>query len=303
MAAKYGVNLLMTQSTSKKRIVITGGSGMVGSRVVELLDKKFEFFDASLEHGVDLLNQKQFTTFLETHKSDVVFHLAAFTNVAEAEKQVGDTNGVCFRLNVGLTEQLASYCNENDIHLVYVSTDYVFDGKEDRLLTEEDAPNPINWYGMTKFLGEEAVKSSGCKYTIMRISYPYGATKGTKEDYIQKIVRGISEKTLFPMFTDQKVTLTKIDDIARAFELVVNNPEVVTGETFHVVGNTAYTPYEIAHMIVESIGVEYDIEEGSLDDLSRKESVYKTLFPKHSMLGNDKFKRRFDFNFSDLNDR
>src|SRR4030042_2472259 len=158
------------------KIIGTGLSGLVGSRIVELLQNKNQFADFALDSGVDITDElKLKKAFSQNKDAKTVIHLAAFTDVNEASKQTNDKNGLCYRINVLGTENVAQLCAKNAKYLIHISTDFVFDGKKDGAYSEEDQPNPIEWYGQTKLWAEEKIKNSGCRYLILRIAFPYKA--------------------------------------------------------------------------------------------------------------------------------
>jgi dTDP-4-dehydrorhamnose reductase len=181
-----------------------------------------------------------------------------------------------------------------------VSTDYVFDGKENKLLTEEDKPNPINWYGQTKYLGEKEVENSGAPHTIVRIASPYRSGRHTKADYIQKIVNAIRTNSLYPMFTDQIVTLTHVDDIAEAFSRMIDNRALYDKELFHVVGSEPASPYDIAEEVAYQMGSEMIIKIGSLTQLKETDELYAQIFPQFLALSNSKVTNKLGIKFTSL---
>ena len=172
----------------KQKIIGTGLSGLVGSRIIELLGDKYEFVDFSLDTGVSILDKANLAAAFEKHKDAVaVLHLAAFTDTNAAWEQKGDKSGICYQLNVEGTRNILNLAKKYNQYLIYVSTDFVFDGAKDTPYTEIDEPSPIEWYGETKYLGEKVILDSGYQnYAITRITYPYRAHFETKPDIIRK---------------------------------------------------------------------------------------------------------------------
>jgi dTDP-4-dehydrorhamnose reductase len=248
----------------KLKIIGTGLSGLVGSRIVELLADKYDFLDLSLETGVDLTQLDQVKERVKGSEAEVVIHLAAFTDVDRAWEQQGDKNGSCYQVNVIGTRNIAQLCAQHKKYLIHISTDYVFDGKNPPIggYTEEDKPSPIEWYGQTKLWAEEAVEDSGAKFSIARIAFPFRAKFKPKKDLVRKIIEGFKKDSLPPMFVDQRITPTFIDDLAQALDVFIQKKP--TG-IYHLVGSTILSPYGLTGVIAEVFGFDKKIiKQGSL---------------------------------------
>lgn len=251
-------------------IIGTGLSGLVGSRIQELLSSKHQFIDFSLDSGVDITNMNLLeTAFQENKQAVVVLHLAAFTDVNVAWDQRGDKNGLCYQVNVIGTRNIAQLCTLYNKYLLHISTDFVFDGTKKTLYNEDDQPNPIEWYGQTKYWAEEEVKKSRAKYCIARIAFPFRAHFPQKLDLVRKIIKDLKENSLPPMFTDQIITPTFIDDIAHALYSLINR---TAQGVYHVVGSTLVSPFELAVRIAEIFGFnKKTIKKGSLGSFLQRD--------------------------------
>src|SRR3990167_11530025 len=150
----------------KHPVLATGFSGLVGSRVKELLNDKFDFVDLSLATGVDITNRDQVEDIIGKSPSRMVLHMAAKADVdgCEDDKILGE-EGAAWIVNVQGTENGAESARKNNKRLLYISTDFVFDGTQE-YYTESDRPNPVNWYGITKYKGEEIVLNKDSDSTI-----------------------------------------------------------------------------------------------------------------------------------------
>lgn len=152
------------------KVLVTGANGQLGYDVVERLKK------LNIEHiGVNrqdfhLSNEKQTKSFILNYRPDVVIHCAAYTAVDKAE----DERDLCYAVNVLGTRYIAQACKELDAKMVYISTDYVFDGEKEEPYEVTDTPNPINYYGLTKYLGEQEVQKNLDKFFIVRTSWVFG---------------------------------------------------------------------------------------------------------------------------------
>ena len=244
-----------------KKIIGTGLSGLVGSRVTELLKDKFEFVDFSLDSGVDLLNKDSLTAAFEKNlDADIVLHMAAFTDTNAAWLQKDDKTGICYRLNVDGTQNIIDLCQKHNKYLIYISTDFVFDGTKTTPYTEEDQPNPIEWYGETKYLGEKLIIDQKVNAAIVRITYPYRANFEAKPDIVKKVLTKLKNGEVVKMFSDQTCTYTFIDDIAYGLEYFFNQK---TNGTFHLVGSSSHSPYEMSKLVAKAFGFDENLVQAS----------------------------------------
>ncbi|MCL4359740.1 SDR family oxidoreductase [Patescibacteria group bacterium] len=264
------------------KILGTGLSGMVGSRVTELLGDRYAFANLSLETGVDITDGPSLRRAMIASPASWVWHFAAQTDVdrAEREREEG-TSGTTWRVNTGATQEIARICRETGKRLLYISTDYVFDGSRPRY-TEEDIPHPLGWYGVTKYEGECAVAVLGDRALILRIANPYGPHLGKKPDFVGKIREKLAKGQEISSPSDQLFMPTYIDDIARAIDSLVRND---AHGLYHVVGEDALSPYGAARCIARTFGY---------DESLVKETSFARYFrgraprPFHAVLEHDK---------------
>jgi dTDP-4-dehydrorhamnose reductase len=271
-------------------ILGTGLSGLVGSRVTQILAPDFTFQNLSLETGVNITDKKSIDTFFATSDAPWIFHMAAYTDVQEAEKERGlAEKSTAWKVNVTATENIAANCKQLGKKLLYIDTDYAFDGKK-KSYTEEDIPNPLGWYGITKSEGAKRVLALGNMGLVIRISNPYRARpvglprrQAGKKDFVHKMLESMQTGQTVKAPSDQIFTPTFIDDIAAALRVLVR---LGASGIYHVVGSPI-SPYEAAGVIAEIFG--YD-----------KALVQKTSFaamfnnrapiPRYAALKNDKIK-------------
>jgi len=245
------------------RVGITGGGGLVGSMIVEIL-KADENFDVHLilEQQMDITNRESVFNTLKNLNFDVFLHLAAYTNVDKAEIEKEKV----WKINVEGTRNVFDAVNSLNKNFIYISTDFVFDGKaENSPFFEDSNPNPISYYGSTKYEGEKIVNGNG---TIIRLSYPYRTKFGNKPDIVRNIKLLLEQGKTLSMVTDSLIVPTFIDDIAyalREFLLSKNfKPEI-----FHIVGSQVLSPYECGKIIARAFG---------LDDSLIKATTYEEYF-------------------------
>ncbi len=228
------------------KILTTGASGLVGSRILELLKDKYDF-DSSTE---DITQKDLIQNRIKNSNAEIVLHLAAKTHVdgCERDKALGE-QGEAWKINVEGTKNVAEACSKLKKRLIYVSTDFVFDGEKEDYV-EEDTPNPINWYGRTKYEGELAVQKSQAEYIIARIAYPY-RTGFARTDFIRSLIEKFKKGENLTMVTDHIMVPTFIDDIAFALDSLIQKDQ--TG-VFHITGSQPISPFDAAVLIADTFG-------------------------------------------------
>lgn len=214
-----------------KTVLTTGSNGLLGQKLTEkvLAEGRIKLVATSkganrypvvegYEYAeMDILNTEQVKAVVEKYKPDAIIHTAAMTNVdtGEANKEI------CYQLNVEATQNLISLCEENNIHLIHLSTDFIFDGA-DGPYKEDDAPNPLSYYGETKLLAELAVKKSKANWAILRTILVYGITNDMSRSNIVLWAKGALEKGQpINVVNDQWRMPTLAEDLAEACLLTV----------------------------------------------------------------------------------
>lgn len=236
------------------KIFAIGGSGLVGSRVVELLSKDHGITNVSVSSGVDITKPETLDVIKHDTEHEVVIQFAAKADVdgCETDKPLGE-EGDAFKINVTGTQNVAAACKIGKKKLIYISTDFVFDGVNppEGGYTEEDTPKPLGWYAETKEKGEEVVKKAGIPYLILRIAYPYRKEFEAKKDFVRAIKDRLAQGLPVKAITDHKFTPTFIDDIAPAIDALLKNDEI---GIYHVVGSQSLSPYEASVLIAKTFG-------------------------------------------------
>lgn len=232
----------------KLTVLATGLSGLVGTRVQELLFPTIEFIDISLTTGIDITDKSQVEDIFKNSTAPVVLHMAAKTDVDSCEDdKILIEGGSAWLVNVVGTENIAQLAEKYGKRVVYISTDFIFDGTKDYYF-EDDSPNPVNWYGVTKYEGEKIIRNYDENSTIIRISYPYRSIFPAKPDFVQRILQGIKKGQQVFGLTDHIFTPTFIDDIAIVLQLFLTHhlPGI-----YHVVGSSSLTTFEATKTIAK----------------------------------------------------
>lgn len=253
----------------KTKILATGSSGLVGSRFFEIFKDKYEIVPASFPE-FDMTVPSQVAKKLDETKPDFVVNFAAFTDVGLAEDQRNDKDGDCWKINVEGTKNIVKALPNNS-KLIHISTDMVFPGSkefpgpyaEDQI--PEKDPGKLTWYGFTKGEAERIVQDSlGDECTILRLIYPFSAHFDKKLDYVRKPLSLFDQGKLYPMFTDQQVSVVYVDDVARVLEEII---EKEAKGVFHASSEDTTTPYELTNYVIEKVrGIKNAVKPSSLDD-------------------------------------
>lgn len=244
----------VNNNVTKKTILGIGASGLIGSRLGELLFEKYRFINLSLETGVDIARKETLQAIGKYDADSIVLHLAAKADVDGCENDMPLGNeGDAWKINVTGTQNVIDICTEKNMKIIYISTDFVFDGENPPVggYTEESIPAPINWYGQTKLQAEEIVHASGSPYLILRLAYPYRKPFALKKDFVQVFLSRLRERKVVTAITDHIITPTFVDDIAHAMDILIQKK--ATG-IYHVVGSQCISPYEAAMLVAQTFG-------------------------------------------------
>lgn len=244
---------------AKPKILITGSTGLIGTRITEMLGEKYDFIPL-LQSEIDITNKTAVDTRLSSTEYDLLLHLAAYTNVDGAE----NNKELCTNINVEGTRNLFEACQDKGKKMIYISTDFVFDGKkikngfdvatvapcETPSYTETSLPNPISHYGLTKYQAEQVVKDNAM---IVRLSYPYRKEFAGKRDFVRTIRHLLEQQKTLQMVTDSLITPTFIDDMVMGLGYWI---EHYSPNIFHLVGADSMSPFEAGQLIARTFGLD-----------------------------------------------
>ena len=267
----------------------TGLSGMIGTRLAEMFGLEYEFINLDLAAGVDITKADQVEKILGNRPQSTVVHLAAFTDVSKAYSETDNKKGLVYQVNVLGTKNVAAACKKYNHYLIHISTDFVFDGVNPPAggYRESDQPRPIEWYGQTKLWAEDEVTRSGCRSVIIRTAFPFRAKFELKPDLVRKILSQLQTNTLHPMFSDQIITPTFIDDLGEVLRTFITKQP---GGIYHCVGSTFLSPLELAQKIAAVFAIKAEIKPISFKDFLAKDPRPRQQFLK---ISNAKLKHDF----------
>lgn len=260
------------------KIAVTGSNGLIGSRIIELLKDKFDFIPLPSK-TLDITNKENVSEVLPVLEYDILLHLAAYTNVDGAEQE----KELAYKINVEGTKNIIEEASRKDKKIIYVSTDFVFDGNNPPYF-EDSLPNPISYYAETKYEGEKIVKDNAM---IVRISYPYRASYQAKPDFMRIIKNLLEQKKNLSMVTDSLMTPTFIDDIAYSFEHLFNN---FSPEIFHLAGEQSMSPYDAGKLIAKTFGLDESLVqpvtyEQYFENKAKRPRLLETKSKKNNFFG------------------
>ncbi len=239
------------------KIVITGASGLLGHKIVsELKDTDNEIVALYNRNkppiegrnirwvSIDLEDLVRLQDLILKIRPNVIIHAGSYTDVDGCELNKRHA----WKVNVEATRTIAKISKVVNSYLIYISTDYVFDGSKGRY-SETDTPSPINYYGLTKLLGEEAIKSQDILYTIVRTSAIYGVGHG-KVNFGKYIIEKLSRKESIKALKDQYVSPTLNTLLAKS---IVELLEIRYPGTLHIAGERM-SRYQFAKTVAERLG-------------------------------------------------
>lgn len=260
------------------RFLVTGVKGQLGYDICNVLRKKgYEAVGVDIEE-MDLTKEEQVRSTIFGQGIDGVFHCAAYTAVDKAEDEVE----LCRKVNVDGTKYIATACKEEQIPLLYLSTDYIFHGEGENEWKEEgEEISPLNVYGQTKYEGEQWVRELVEKHFIVRISWVFGKN-GT--NFIKTMIRLGRERVKLQVVADQVGSPTYTRDLAK---LLVSMMESDKYGTYHATNEGVCSWYEFACEIFKQT----DMKEVEVTPVTSEAFPTKAKRPHNSRMSKDKLEK------------
>lgn len=233
------------------KVLVTGAKGQLGSDILkELSRRKIKYIPACRE-DFDITDVASVDEFIRSNMPDVIVHCAAYTGVDKAE----DEPELCEKVNVNGTVNIARICSEIGAKMVYISTDYVFDGGGEEPYETNDKKGPLGVYGNSKLLGEEAVLEIVKKLFIVRISWVFGKSGN---NFIKTMLRIGKENIEVKVVCDQIGSPTYTVDLA---ELLCNMIETDRYGTYHATNEGYCSWAELAEYVFRHAGYSTKVNE------------------------------------------
>lgn len=234
------------------KILVTGANGLLGQKLVTLLQQQENVHLIATArnspvqkivlgefHPLDVTSKNQVNEVIGDTKPDVIIHTAAMTQVDQCETE----REACTLNNVTAVQYLVEACEKNSIHLVHVSTDFIFDGTHGPL-DEYAEPNPVNFYGESKLAAEQLIQKSSISWSILRTVLVYGITNDLgRSNIVLWVKKSLEEGKKISVVNDQWRTPTLAEDLAMGCYLAA--VKRVKG-IYNISGKDFMTPYDIA---------------------------------------------------------
>ena len=258
----------------KMRVLVTGVKGQLGYDVMnELAARGLEGIGVDVDE-MDITDAAACDRVIKEAKPDAVIHCAAYTAVDAAE----DNLELCRRVNAEGTRNIARVCKALDIKMMYISTDYVFNGTGERPWEPDDHREPLNVYGLTKYEGEIAVEQNLKKYFIVRIAWVFGING---KNFIKTMLRIGKERGAASVVSDQIGSPTYTYDLAR---LLVDMIQTEKYGRYHATNEGLCSWYEFACEIFRQAGM----DQVKVTPVSSGEFPVKAKRPCNSRMSKDK---------------
>lgn len=232
------------------RILVTGARGQLGHDVMkELLSKKLIPIGVDREE-MDITSKEDVHKYMDSLEVDAVIHCAAYTAVDQAEEEIE----LCRKINVEGTRYIAEVCKSKDIPMMYISTDYVFDGKGSEPFLPDSPRNPVNFYGQAKYEGELVVEELLSKYFIVRISWVFGENG---KNFVRTMLDLGKKLGKLTVVNDQFGSPTYTSDLSKLLVEMIQSKEY---GTYHATNEGICSWFEFATEIFKQAGLPVDVQ-------------------------------------------
>jgi len=247
-----------------KKVLITGGSGLLGQYLNLAASKKFNIFTTYRNNpgnckefpssGVDILNEKELQTLFNYFKPEIVIHTAAITNPVRKENQSAKEY---FDTNVTATKSIVQLCERYHSKIIYVSTDLVYAGYRGSFLKEDAKLFPASLYAETKLVGESKVKEFTDNYLILRTALLYGFGLNHSRSHFHFMYEELKNNRLVKLFADQFRTPISLNDASR---IIAHLTEMdLKGKIINLGGTERVSRYELGEILCSLAGFDNDL--------------------------------------------
>ena len=266
------------------KILITGGNGQLAHALdQQIFAENFELFLCSRDE-MDITDMSSVTQAIEQFSPDIIINTAAYTAVDKAEQETE----IALKVNHFGAKNVAIACQNKMIPLIHISTDYVFDGQKKTPYLENDAVNPINLYGKSKWLGEESVRENCEQHIILRVS---GVFSEYGNNFFKTILRLAQERKSLRIVADQITCPTDASDIARVIFILATQKN--KWGTYHFCSNQPISWHQFAVNIVNAARKYSALNVEEITAIPTSDYPTPAKRPPYSVLNCDKIKTSF----------
>lgn len=255
------------------KVLVTGYTGQLGYDVVREGEKRGISILGIGREEVDITYEAEVYQYVQKINPDVIIHCAAYTAVDKAE----DDKETCWNVNVLGTKYIATVAKKVNAKLMYISTDYVFDGEGEQPFEEVDKPNPVCYYGLTKYEGEKIVRDSLNEHFIVRISWVFGINGN---NFIKTMLRLSETRNKLNVVGDQYGSPTYTFDLAR---LLIDMIQTKKYGIYHASNEGLCTWAEVALQIFRQAN-----RDVTVNSISTEEYPTRAVRPKNSRMSKQK---------------
>lgn len=251
----------------KKKILIVGANGFIGRRLLDDLSRNenYAVTGCSLHDDIapgsgnyrfitaDISRMPEQSTLFREVRPDVVINASALSvpDYCETHREEAEN------INVSAVGQLSFRCEASGARLIHLSTDFVFSGDTGALYTEDDAPAPVNYYGMTKLKGETRVAELCSNYAIARVAVVYGAAvAGQHGNILQLVANRLRNNEVIRVASDQWRTPTFVGDVSQGIEKLIEHPG---SGIYHISGAECLSISDIAYRVADVLNLDYSL--------------------------------------------
>lgn len=264
-------------------ILVTGANGQLGHEMLRVSqpDKHNYIFTDAEE--LDITKEDEIQDFIKNKGIDIIVNCAAYTNVDQAEADFKKAN-LINNIAVGY---LAKAAKDNNITLIHISTDYVFNGENNIPYLEQDMTGPIGVYGQTKLDGENAIVKSGCNYIIIRTAWLYSVWGN---NFLKTMLKLTKEKESLNVVFDQVGSPTYAGDLAEAIEWIIDRKMIDQKGIYHFSNEGVCSWYDFTEMINRFAG-----HSCKINPIHSNEFPSKVKRPHYSVLDKVNFRETFGY--------
>lgn len=303
-------------SKQQTKILVTGAKGQLGYKIRLLLSSDYRLVLTDAQE-MDITDKNQVKKVIGAEKPDFIIHGAAYTKVDQAE----DESEICRKINAEGTKNIAEVCKETGVTLLYISTDFVFDGmiseqsavsSQQNGYKENDQANPLSVYGKTKFEGEEHIRQICDKYYIIRVAWLFGELPEGHpgNNFVETMLRLAKDRPELNVVNDQIGSPTYTGDLVEAIKNIVGSqqqivaanssskPQTVNRKvtpvpygTYHFSGDGACSWFDFAKEIFELTATDIKVKPITSDQFPQKAKR-----PTYSYLDKNKIEKELKFN-------